>query len=131
MYSVGNFWMKIKTWFISKNCLFLFWKSVYFLVKNKPIFRINKISFKSHQYSNHSWLIFILTIDLVNIPPVFQRAKIEKEYSLSLVVLNWRLNSYKKIYCRLCWILQINYWFLVEKHNQIYFCIWYPPEGKH
>ena len=96
MYSVGNFWMKIKTWFISKNCLFLFWKSVYFLVKNKPIFRINKISFKSHQYSNHSWLIFILTIDLVNIPPVFQRAKIEKEYSLSLVVLNWRLNSYKK-----------------------------------
>ena len=42
--SAGNFWMKI-------NRLFLFWKSVYFLVKNKPIFRINRISFKSCQYS--------------------------------------------------------------------------------
>ena len=30
--------------------LFLFWKSVYFLVENKPIFRINRISFKSYQH---------------------------------------------------------------------------------
>ena len=53
-YCAGNFWIKInrkKTWFISKNSLFLFWKSVYFLVKNKQIFRINGISFKSYQHS--------------------------------------------------------------------------------
>ena len=53
--SISNFWIKInrkKTWFISKNGLFLLWKSVYFLVKNKSIFRINRISFKSYRHSS-------------------------------------------------------------------------------